>query len=145
VTPRCDLHERGRCDLHERGAAAVEFAFVLPLLMLLVVGIIDFSRIFNAEIQLSQAAREGVRLAALASPVTGYDKAAVRDRAVLAAPRPAFYADPVSVADADIALCSPSSGLNDVASVKATYTFKGIFFFRTGKELSQTAVMRCAG
>ncbi len=49
----------------DRGAAAVEFALLLPLLLLLVFGIIDFGRALNAQITLTQAAREGARLAAL--------------------------------------------------------------------------------
>jgi Flp pilus assembly protein TadG len=49
----------------DRGAAAVEFALLLPLLLFLVFGIIDFGRALNAEIVLTQAAREGSRLAAL--------------------------------------------------------------------------------
>ena len=46
------------------GAAAVEMALVLPLLMLVLCGIIDFGRMFNAQITLTQAAREGARAAA---------------------------------------------------------------------------------
>jgi len=53
----------------ERGAAAVEFALLLPVLLLLVFGIIDFGRALNAQITLTQAAREGARLAALGTPV----------------------------------------------------------------------------
>lgn len=49
----------------ERGAAAVEFALLLPLLLLIVFGIIDFGRALNTQITLTQAAREGARLAAL--------------------------------------------------------------------------------
>ena len=40
------------------GASAVEMAIVLPLLVLLVFGIIDFGRMLNAQIEISQAARE---------------------------------------------------------------------------------------
>jgi hypothetical protein len=49
----------------DRGAAAVEFALVLPILMLLVFGMVDFGRAYNARITLSNAAREGVRVWAL--------------------------------------------------------------------------------
>ncbi|MEV4642317.1 TadE/TadG family type IV pilus assembly protein [Actinoplanes sp. NPDC049548] len=47
------------------GAAAVELALVLPLLLLLLFGIIDFGRALNAQITLTEAAREGARAAAL--------------------------------------------------------------------------------
>jgi Flp pilus assembly protein TadG len=46
----------------DRGAAAVEFALVLPILLMLVFGIIDFGRAWNAQIDLTQSAREGVRV-----------------------------------------------------------------------------------
>jgi Flp pilus assembly protein TadG len=49
----------------DRGAAAVEFALLLPVLLLLVFGLIDMGRALNAQITLTQAAREGARLAAL--------------------------------------------------------------------------------
>jgi Flp pilus assembly protein TadG len=57
---------RGR--RRDRGATAVEFALLLPLLLLIVFGIIDFGRALNAQITLTQAAREGARLAALGAP-----------------------------------------------------------------------------
>lgn len=50
----------------DRGAAAVEFALVLPLLLLIVFGIVDFGRAWNMQLALTQAAREGVRSVALA-------------------------------------------------------------------------------
>lgn len=52
----------------DRGATAVEFALLLPLLLLIVMGIIDFGRMLNAQQTLTQAAREGARLVALAQP-----------------------------------------------------------------------------
>lgn len=54
---------RSRRRWHERGAAAVELAIVLPLLLLVIGGIVDFGRFFLTEIQLTNAAREGARAA----------------------------------------------------------------------------------
>jgi Flp pilus assembly protein TadG len=48
----------------ERGAAMVEFAVVLPLLLLLVFGIIDFGRALYTLNNLTSAVREGGRYAA---------------------------------------------------------------------------------
>jgi Flp pilus assembly protein TadG len=50
-----------RLAAREQGAAAVEMALVLPLLLLLVFGIIEFGFIFNRYISVTHAAREGVR------------------------------------------------------------------------------------
>lgn len=49
----------------DRGAVAVEFALVLPLLVLLMAGIAEFSRAYNVQTTLSGAARAGVRVMAL--------------------------------------------------------------------------------
>ena len=49
----------------QRGAAAVEFALILPLLVLLVFGIVQFSIYFNRMQGLHAAAREGARIGAL--------------------------------------------------------------------------------
>jgi Flp pilus assembly pilin Flp len=47
----------------EDGAAAVEFALLLPLLVLLLFGLIQFGLAFNTKIQATNAAREGARMA----------------------------------------------------------------------------------
>ena len=54
---------RGRDD----GAAAVEMAMVMPLLLFVLFGIVDLSRAYDTQIQLSQAAREGARLVSMQS------------------------------------------------------------------------------
>lgn len=46
----------------ERGQALVEMALVLPLLLLLIFGIVEFGRIGHAYLTLNHAAREGARL-----------------------------------------------------------------------------------
>lgn len=45
------------------GQSLVEFALVLPILMLLVLGMIEFGWILNGKITLTSAAREGARVA----------------------------------------------------------------------------------
>jgi Flp pilus assembly protein TadG len=49
----------------ERGAAAVEFALVVPVLLLLVFGIIGYGYLLSFRQALSQAAAEGARAAAV--------------------------------------------------------------------------------
>lgn len=45
----------------ERGAVAVEFALLAPVLILLLLGIMEFGRAYNVQASLTNAAREGVR------------------------------------------------------------------------------------
>jgi Flp pilus assembly protein TadG len=52
----------------ERGATLVEFALVSTMLLLLVMGIIEFGRVLNTYIIVTNGAREGARLAALGRP-----------------------------------------------------------------------------
>ncbi|HSK18053.1 MAG TPA: TadE/TadG family type IV pilus assembly protein [Longimicrobiales bacterium] len=47
----------------DRGAAAVEFALVMPILIVILFGIIEFARIWNTKQTLTDAAREGARIA----------------------------------------------------------------------------------
>jgi Flp pilus assembly protein TadG len=49
----------------QRGAAMVEMAIILPLLLLLVFGIIEFSVMFYDKAMLTNASREGARLGVL--------------------------------------------------------------------------------
>jgi Flp pilus assembly protein TadG len=49
----------------ERGTALVEFAFVLPVLALVLFGFIDFGRILNYNNDLNQMAADGARFAAV--------------------------------------------------------------------------------
>ena len=70
----------------ERGASAVEFAFILPILIVLVLGIAEFGHAFQVQGTLSAAAREGVRVMALQNDPAAA-RAAVRERRDDARPR----------------------------------------------------------
>jgi Flp pilus assembly protein TadG len=50
-----------------RGQALVEFALVLPLVLLLVVGMLEFARAWNLHQVMTDAVREGARRAVLAN------------------------------------------------------------------------------
>ena len=49
----------------EKGASAVEFAIILPVLIILIFGIVEFAIAFNNYITITHAAREGARKAAV--------------------------------------------------------------------------------
>jgi Flp pilus assembly protein TadG len=53
----------------ERGAALLEMAMTLPLLLFLCVGIIEFARLYQTWQVMTNAAREGARIAVLPAPM----------------------------------------------------------------------------
>ena len=55
---------------NERGQALVEFALVVPLLLIMVMAIIDFGRAWNLHQTITDAAREGARQAVISNAVT---------------------------------------------------------------------------
>jgi Flp pilus assembly protein TadG len=61
------LFRRGRS---ERGAALLEMALTLPLLLLVCVGILEFGRAYQTWQVLTNAAREGARIAVLPGTTT---------------------------------------------------------------------------
>ena len=56
----------------QRGQSLVEFALVLPILLILVFGIIDFSMGLRAYVTLTNATREGARFGALGNSAGAY-------------------------------------------------------------------------
>lgn len=62
---------------HPRGVAVLEFALVVPVLLLLVFGITEFGRAWMTKNIMTQAAREGARYAAVLSP---FDASKVKQR-----------------------------------------------------------------
>ena len=62
----------------EQGTALLETAMTLPLLLLVSVGIFEFGRAYQTWQVLTNAAREGARIAVMPSPVPGAVDARVR-------------------------------------------------------------------
>jgi Flp pilus assembly protein TadG len=121
----------------ERGAAMVEFALVAPLLLLMVLGIAEFGRAYNVQANLSQAAREGVRVMALQNDVAGAI-AATKTAA------PTLILTNISVTPASCI----ASGTTPAATATVTVTYSFTFItklFGTSKTLTGKGVMRCNG
>jgi Flp pilus assembly protein TadG len=122
----------------ERGASAVEFAFIVPLLLLLVLGISEFGRAFQVQGTISAAAREGVRMMALQNDETAA-RAAARGAAGSLNPTPT-----------DLQITIPRNCTNKPvgSTVELTITYEMPFltdFFGSGLTLTGTGVMRCNG
>lgn len=60
------------------GQGLVEFALVLPVFLLLIMGIVEFSRALQADQLAEQAARVGARTAVVADPTVTADTVIVR-------------------------------------------------------------------
>ncbi|WP_136612339.1 TadE/TadG family type IV pilus assembly protein [Sinomonas albida] len=117
----------------ERGAAAVEFALVLPVLVVLVMGIIDFGRVFNAQQTLTFAARAGARVMVLQNSQSAAVTAAQNASATLGSlPSSAFSVSPTT--------CTAGTQV----TFTVNYTMKGTGFFGNFP-LTGTGVMLCGG
>jgi Flp pilus assembly protein TadG len=99
----------------DRGTAAVEFALMVPVLLLILFGIIDFGRALNAQIELTGAAHEGVTLAAF-----GDAPADIQARVSAAAPKLSGVTTTITQA------CPDGAGLNQDAQVSVSYPFSFI-------------------
>lgn len=82
----------------ERGAELIEMAIAMPLLLLIVLGIVDFGFLFQRYLVLTNAAMEGARVAVL----PGYSMADAQNRATT-------YAQTGGVLGAVTALAAPIS------------------------------------
>jgi Flp pilus assembly pilin Flp len=125
----------------DRGAAAVEFALLLPLLVLIVFGMIDFGRAINAQITLTQAAREGARALALGQSTyqSRAQTAALGLSGVTVTPLP----DSLGVTGCP----AGSAQTGDDAVVQVTYKFSFVtpigYIFGPTKTLTAEGVMPC--
>jgi hypothetical protein len=123
------------------GVALVEFAFVLPILLVLAMGMLDFGRAFHTKSLLDQAAREGARIAVVTSP----DPDIVTDRvnAVLASG---------GITPTSVTVVGPGADHMVTVTVSATFTFitPGVFALVGGSygntiPMSGQTVMRFEG
>lgn len=121
----------------ERGASAVEFALVVPLLLSLLLGVIEFGNWFNQQITLTSAAREGARAYALHYAESTFSLSTVVTNA-------APGVSGVTASTDQPAKTCPAGANVTVTTTKTFTSLTGAFSFlpatMTGK-----AAMRCGG
>lgn len=125
------------------GAATVEFAVVLPVFLIMVLGMIEFGRAFMVQQVITNASREGARQAVLDGATTSSVQEAVKN-----------YVASGSIKKADVVVeVSPSLPLNPNSeygapiSVTVKVPFNKVSWLPSpmylgGKELSAKTVMR---
>jgi Flp pilus assembly protein TadG len=112
---------RGRLA-DERGAELVEFALIFPMLLLVMLGIMDFGFLFQRYEVLTAAAREGARVAIL----PGYTDADVQAR-VTAYLTAGGLSDPATVVVGAPQTVSLGSQCISIRPVTVTYTYQYMF------------------
>lgn len=119
----------------ERGAVAVEFALLAPVLVMLLLGIMEFGRAYNVQISLSSAAREGVRVMAI-----GNDTAAARTAAknVATALKP-------TLTDANITVSPATCSTGVQVTFTITYTLSTMTGIAGPFPMQGKGVMVCGG
>jgi Flp pilus assembly pilin Flp len=136
------MRSRSKRRLLERGAAAVEFAFILPILLLVIGGTVDFGRALYTQVTLTNAAREGARAAVVGTVADAAARANAASQGVVTLP-------PVVVGDC-------AGGDDEVRVTVSTPTFDWIILGPAlslipgsttvlPADLSSSATMRCGG
>ena len=132
----------------ERGTAVVEMALVLPLLLLLLFGMLDFGRIYNYWIDETHLSNQGARYAVVdKNPGPGSTlQESIRSQADTAELRngSSSVTTPLQVC---IDFPNGSSNVGDPVrvTVKATYAFMAFLAGKTGitsREIKSTSTMR---
>lgn len=120
---------------NERGAVAVEFALLAPVLVMMLLGIMEFGRAYNVQISLSSAAREGVRVMAINNSATDA-RAAVKNAT--------SGLQPV-LADSNITISPTPCTSGAQVTVKVTYTLSTMTGIAGPFPMEGKGVMLCGG
>lgn len=134
----------------QRGAVAVEFVLVLPILLVLVFGIIDYGVVLAQQLSLSNSARQAARFAVVdvEGRVCGDIEAQAREASVTIGMQPG---DPVYALTGATGPCErPCEGSTGTTDLRVTLTYRSNFVvpmpipgFPTGHDISGEGVFRC--
>jgi Flp pilus assembly protein TadG len=119
----------------ERGAAAVEFAILAPVLITLLLGTMEFGRAYNAQITLTNAAREGVRVMAVSNSQPSA-RAAARNAAVVLIP---------ALRDSDVTFSAANCTTDAQMTVTINYTLSTVTGIAGPFAMTGKGVMLCGG
>ena len=134
----------------QKGGAAIEFAIVLPLLLLLLFGIIEFSLLMYDKAVITNASREGARTAILFNdPVVGQGRATQAD--VTAVVGNYCSNNLISFGASDPVVTFPAWGgdTGQSRTVRVTYRYDFLFIpnvipaLSAGINLTAETIMRC--
>lgn len=125
--------------INQRGASAVEFALILPILVLLFFGIVDFGLLIYDKQVITNATREGARAGIVAkvprlskTDITDVVDSYAKDRLVSLRPTTSFQPDVPS---------GPCAAFGQDLIVTATYDHT--FLLVTTVTLTSQSVMKC--
>jgi Flp pilus assembly protein TadG len=117
-----------RSSRRPRGQSLVEFALVLPIFLLVMMGIIDFGRAIFSYNSLSNATRDGARVAIVDQTVTAGIPAGAAEAAEQAS---AMGIDPATDVDVEYTQpdgsdCSADRSIGCIATVTVRYEFEAL-------------------
>lgn len=131
---------RQRDQSRARAATVVEFAVVLPVLLTILFGIIEYGWVFMVRQTLQNAAREGCRIAVLSTSLEPYTN--VTDRV-------AQVMSPTGLTSFTVSMTHASDGdPTESVTVRVPYTdvsLMGGFFGSHASEIAGTCSMRKEG
>lgn len=102
----------------ERGAAAVEAAFVVPLLVFITIGMLEFGLYWQQSHTYNEAARSAARIGATLAREPDYHQAMIDELSGAMAGLPVDSVQRVTIYNADPATGDPISGDVDTCSVQ---------------------------
>jgi Flp pilus assembly protein TadG len=119
----------------ERGAVAVEFALLAPILIMLLLGIMEFGRAYNVQISLTNAAREGARNMAI-NNTQASARAAAKTAAEQLSP---------ALADGNVTFSASSCVVGSQMSVTVSYSLSTITGIAGPFAMKGKGTMLCGG